>query len=110
MLEQPRGKREGRRVALDDNALKKITHFCEELKKAHCRATHSQVVSMALNIFFESYLTKERSKFEKSFFDRRSYLKSMLNESNSEEEITHSIKTFLKKIEGASNRNKKKEL
>lgn len=93
-------KREGRRVLLDDKAVKQVSQLSLKLKHHHCKATHSQIVSRVVSLFLDRYLEKEWKSLEKGFFDKKTYLKAMLDSSNSEEELTSSVKTFLKKVKG----------
>lgn len=107
MIEAPKGKREGRRVLLSNKALKGVNQISSELKEAHCKLTHSSLVSKIVEVFFDRYYKREKTKLEKEFFDQKAYLKSVLSGAVSEEEISASVKKFLKKVGG---NNAKKSL
>lgn len=101
-------KRMGRRILLTDDSLRKLSKFESKLKEGHCKVTHSLLVSRIVEVFIDKYSKKEQGDFEKKFFDQKSYLKSVLNGSMSEEEVSVSIKKFLKKVD-QKRINKEKE-
>ena len=101
--------RKGRRILLSDDSLSKLNSFESKLKEGHCKVTHSLLVSKIIEVFIDKYSTKEISSFEKEFFDQKSYLKSVLNGSMSGEELTTSIKKFLKKVDSKVITSKKEK-
>lgn len=101
--------RKGKRILLTDGSLRKLNVFENKLKEGHCKVTHSLLVSKIVEVFIDKYSSKEREGFEKEFFDQKSYLKSVLSGSMSEEEISISMKKFLKKVEQKRNNSKKEK-
>ena len=90
-------KKEGRRVILNDKALSEVNKAIRELRRRHCKVSHSALVSVALEIFFEKYFLKEVKQFEMSFFNQKSYLKSVLDSERSPEEIINSLRNLTRK-------------
>ena len=98
MKETSKRKIEGRRIFLDDSSLEHIKRLSKELKEGHCKVTHSELVSKIINIFFDRYLKREQKRLEKEFFNQKLYLKSVLKDSSSEDNIVASFEKLAKKV------------
>ena len=101
---------QAKRIVLESNPALKVISALEELRSAHCRVTASQLVSAIVEHYFQTQYQaeKERTRLEKLFFSQRSYLKSILQKSSSEEEILESLKACSERLNGALERRTKK--
>ena len=108
MGDSAKGKREGRRVLLDNVALDAIKVISQKLKVSHCKVTHSQLVSYIVDCFFRKYLIREQKHLEDTFFDKKAYLKSLLTGNSTEEELAESVRLLLKKPSRGLRNEKKK--
>lgn len=57
----------------------------------------TDLVNMALDLFFEKHLNQYEKLIEKRFFDRKKYLKELLKASSTES-LDESLKTLVRKI------------
>ena len=60
-----------------------------------------------LEIFFKKEFSRSKKDFEKKFFDRRKYLKKML-QSSSAESLDQGLKEYMKKYSKGSCKKEKK--
>ena len=84
-----------RRILLDQKSAQQLDEFVKKLKQDSCKTDASKIVNEILNIFFKSYMNQEYDSFVKKFFDKRSYLKSLINSVPSDE-LDASIEDYLK--------------
>ena len=102
-----------RRILLDENSAKDISKWIERLRKDSCKVDASKLVNVILRIFFQKYGPFEYDHLVNEFFDKKSYLKNLIN-STSAEEIDDSVKKYLGKVTPKKKRGrkpkKKKEL
>lgn len=68
-----------------------------ELKDRHCKVNLSNVANLALEIFFDKYFETSMGVFEKRFFDRKKYLKDLIQSGN-QDSLDNSLKEYVKKI------------
>lgn len=79
------------------------------LKSKACKATPSGVASKALEIFFTKYFNNEKKNLEKIFFDKKSYIKNILDNSCEDDEIlSDSLRQLLTKMKPRKVRSKRK--
>lgn len=102
-------KREGRKISLDDEAVKNINSALISLRAKSCRLGHSQLASFAINVFFEKYYKKEVKNFEQSFFSEKAYLKNIVSGSEDLDELTNSLGKFLKRVKQTQSSSTKAE-
>ena len=86
-----------RRVLLDGEVSDMASHLVKKLRKNSCILDTSQLVNVVLHIFFEKYIDSEYETISNKFFDRKKYLKSLINKS-SNQEIDDEIKKYLGKF------------
>lgn len=68
----------GKRVVLTEKARESIAKFQIVLKEKHCKCSPSDIVSYLTEIFFKKYKDKESKNFESKFFDEKIYLRALL--------------------------------
>ena len=95
-----------RRILLDQRSAKQLDEFIRKLKQDSCKTDASKMVNEILNIFFKSYMNQEYDSFVKKFFDKRSYLKSLINSVPSDE-LDASIEDYLKNRLSTKKRGRK---
>lgn len=67
-----------------------------------CKATPSGVASKALEIFFNKYFENEKKNMEKTFFDKKSYIKDILDNSCEDDEaLKDSLRELILKMKPA---------
>ncbi len=66
-------------------------------KGAHFKLNEAKLASVVIEIFCAKYLDKERKQIEAKFFNKKSYLKMLIEKSGSEEELSSSLNEFFHK-------------
>ena len=94
--EERRQKSSARRVLLGTEQADLIAELLDKLRESSCKVDTSKIVDQILLIFFQKYASLEYNNISKVFFDKKSYLKELIN-GTSEEEIDKSIAEYLKK-------------
>ena len=98
----------GKRVLLSEHNTALTLRAIEDFKSKHCKLNMTDLVNTALDLFFEKHLTQYEKQIEKSFFDRKKYLKELLK-SDSTEKLDESLKTLVRKINPRKKRKAKHE-
>ncbi len=96
--EKTKGGMDGRRIALSNVALKFLDLEVKRIKEKgpYYKINESKLASAIIELFSSKYLKKEFKDIEDRFFDKKIYLKMMIEQSRSEEELESSINNFLK--------------
>ena len=93
------------RINLGTEAIKALSSMIEELKKEgdFVKVTPSGLVSQIVGHYFKTDFAKERTRLVKEYTDRREYLKIILRDVKSEEELDHALaKMAAKKHRGST--------
>ena len=90
-------KNDGKRVLLSPSNVNLVTDAIKSLRDKQCKVNSSDFTNEVLEIFFKKYMILNQRKLETKFFDRREYLKNVLN-SDSEKDFDESLKKLLRKI------------
>lgn len=86
----------GKRIALSSEAFAVLRVEVNLLKQkgAHFKVNEATLASVLIEIFCSKYLDKERKRIESNFFDKKSYLKMMIEKSTSEADLSNSLNEF----------------
>ncbi|MCT4642794.1 MAG: hypothetical protein N4A33_10915 [Bacteriovoracaceae bacterium] len=89
----------GRRVALTIEATKYLEESINELtqNKKYIKVTEAKLVSKALVLYFQRYFKKDKKELENIFLDKKAYLKEIIQNSQSDEELINSVKKYIGK-------------
>lgn len=89
---------DGKRIALSCSALSFLELEVRRIKEKgpYYKINESKLASAIIELFNSKYLKKDSKDIEDRFFDKKVYLKMMIEQSNSEEELEKSINQFLK--------------
>lgn len=68
-----------------------------ELRGKNCKVNLSELTNEIMAIFFEKHFKGALKHFEKRFFDRKKYLKKLI-QSEAGENLDKSLKDYLKKV------------
>ncbi len=85
-----------RRIVLEQKQASLVTDLVTRLREGSCRTDSSKVVNQIIAIFFQKYAEREYDSIAEMFFDKRSYLRSLINTAPIED-IDKSIKEYLNK-------------
>jgi hypothetical protein len=93
----------GKRLLLSSEAYALLVAEVNKLKQkgAHFKLNEAKLASVVIEIFCTKYLDKERKQIEAKFFNKKSYLKMLIEKSESEEDLSSSLDEFLHKSKKA---------
>lgn len=91
----------GKRVLLDEDAYKSLVTFLVEIKnsKKHIKVNEGRLVSEIVRHFFKKSYPKDKNILIEKFFDKQAFLKDLIVQSKSNEEMITSLKQYLGKQE-----------
>ena len=91
-----------RRIVLPNRVYDLLSNGAKDLKEkgVHFKVNEAKLGAAIIEIFFEKYWGKDRDQIEKMFFDKRTYLKTLIEKSNSEEDLSTSIIEYLQLSKG----------
>jgi hypothetical protein len=81
-----------KRIALSNEAMEILEKEIERVK-----LKESKLASAIIELFCSKYLEKERGKIEEIFIDKKSYLKTLIEQSMSEDELAKTLNDFINK-------------
>ena len=84
------------RVLLEKEQANLVSGLVEKLKADYCKVDSSKLVNQIVAIFFQKYVSREYNSIAEMFFNKRGYLRSLINDT-SIEDIDESIKAYLGK-------------
>lgn len=84
------------RVLLEKEQATRVGDLVIKLRNDYCKVDSSKLVNQIVATFFHKYAEQEHSAIVTKFFDKRSYLRNMIN-TTPLEEIDVSIKSYLGK-------------
>ena len=79
-----------------------FSRLSEEVQKIRAKGSHyklneGRLAAAIIDKFFERYIEKDRDRLLEKFLDKKSYLKSLITNSASEEELAAFMKTSQRK-------------
>ena len=84
------------RVLLEKEQAKLVAELVTKLKADFCKVDSSKLLNQIVAIFFEKYAVQEYGNMTATFFDKRGYLRNLINTAKIED-IDKSIKAYLGK-------------
>ena len=84
------------RVLLDKEQANLIAELVTKLKSDFCKVDSSKLLNQIVAIFFQKYAAQEYGNMTATFFDKRGYLRNLVNTAPLED-IDTSIKAYLGK-------------
>ena len=84
------------RVLLDKEQANLIAELVTKLKSDFCKVDSSKLLNQIVAIFFQKYAAQEYGNMTATFFDKRGYLRNLINTAQIED-IDTSIKAYLEK-------------
>ncbi len=90
---------DGKRIALSSEAYTALEVEVDKLKQkgSHFKLNEAKLASVVIEIFCSKYLHKERKQIEARFFDKKSYLKTMIEKAASDDDLSCSLNEFFHK-------------
>lgn len=87
----------GKRIVLSSPAFELLEEEVRLIKEkgAHFKINESKLASAIIELFVLKYFNKDREKIEARFFDKKIYLKELIEKSANEEELSESLDKFL---------------
>ena len=87
----------GRRIGLSPQATKFLEDTVKDMKQDNdfIKINEAKLASEIITRYFEKYFSKEKEQLEKIFFDKKLYLKKIIQNSNSDEELLESVSKYL---------------
>lgn len=85
-----------KRIALSSDVYARLEAEVIRLKQkgSHFKLNEAKLAGVLIEIFCAKYLEKESKMIEAKFFDKKSYLKALIEKSTSEEELSDSLNNF----------------
>ncbi len=84
------------RVLLDQEQASLVAELVTKLKADYCKLDSSKLLNLIVVIFFEKYAVQEYDNIAATFFDKRGYLRNLINTAPLDD-IDTSIKAYLGK-------------
>ncbi len=101
-----------RRIALSPALLSRLESEVSRIRGlgSHYRVNESKLASAILSIFFDRYLEKDRETLDSRFVDRKAYLKQIVREASSEEELAIRLNEYLQTSNSKRRRGRKRKV
>ena len=98
-MDKPTKSSEVKRIAVSNDVLVLLANEVSRFRQfgEQYKVNESKLVSAIIERYFDRYINKDRTWLEKKFFDKRTYLRSLIDNSASDEALASSIKEFVKK-------------
>ena len=84
------------RVLLEKEQASLVIELVAKLRGDYCKVDSSKLLNQIVAIFFQKYAAQEYDGIAATFFDKRGYLRNLINTAPIED-IDKSIKTYLGK-------------
>ncbi len=94
------------RVLLEKEQAKLVAELVTKLKADFCKVDSSKLLNLIVAIFFQKYAAQEYDRIAVKFFDKRGYLRNLINDT-SIENIDESIKEYLGKRQAVKGKKRK---
>ena len=88
----------GKRLLIDESALESLCSAVSEIKysQEYSKINEGRLASEILNHFFRRYYLKDKNLLSKRFFNKRAFLKNLIQKTDSDEEILESFQKHLR--------------
>ncbi|MCB0368315.1 MAG: hypothetical protein KDD45_02460 [Bdellovibrionales bacterium] len=103
---ESKGREMVKRILLTDQQAKQVSDLLCRLRADSCRVDTSKIVNEILSLFFNKYEELEFQFLKGQFFDKKSYLKKLI-QSASSENIDESIMQYINKSVPTKRRGRK---
>ena len=103
---ESKGREMVKRILLTDLQAKQVSDLLCRLRADSCRVDTSKIVNEILSLFFNKYEELEFQFLKGQFFDKKSYLKKLI-QSASSENIDESIMQYINKSVPTKRRGRK---
>lgn len=86
-----------KRIPLPDGVFAMLSNEVQVIKQkgVHFKVNEAKLVAAVVELFFELHLEKDRTRLAAKFFDKRAYLKTLIEKSESEADLSASLNEFL---------------
>lgn len=64
-------------------------------KGVHFKVNEAKLIGAIVELFFELHLEKDRARLEAKFFDKKAYLKTLIEKAESEADLSASLNEYL---------------
>ena len=90
---------DGKRIALSTTALELLEAEVKRIKEKgpHFKLNESKLASAIIELFSAKYLNKECEQIEAKFFDKKTYLRILIEKSRSEDDLSNYLNEFIQK-------------
>lgn len=90
---------DGKRLALTAEVGAMLEAEVKRIKEkgAYFKVNEARLANVIIEIFCAKYLVKSQQEIEARFFDKKSYLKKLIDKSTSEDELSESLTKFIHK-------------
>ena len=95
-----------KRILMEDKQANAIMDLMNKMRKDSCKLDASKIVNEILDLFFRKYEATEFRSLKEKFFDKKSFLKNLINNSSSDD-IDESIKQYLSQTRPIKKRGRK---
>lgn len=95
----PKQQQDGKRIILTQEVYTALESVVSGLKAKgdYFKVNEARLANVIIEIFCAKYLIKEQKKIEAQFFDKKSYLKTLIENSASEDDLSTSLSEFMQK-------------
>jgi len=85
-------------VIVSAEVYEKLSQLVQQLKSkgSYFKVNESKMANELIGRYLKTYFEKDRKKIEQRFYDKRLYLKTLVTNSLSEEELEISLHNFIK--------------
>ena len=96
-MDENKRNEDGKRIALSTQLFEALEREVAAIKQkgSHLKVNESKLATAMIERFMDRYSTKDRKWIEDKFFDKRTYLKGLIDKSTSEDDLSSSVKEFL---------------
>lgn len=95
-----------KRIALTDGAIQFLEAEVIRIREkgTQYKINESKLASAIIELFSLKYYKRESEEIENKFFDKKIYLRKLIEKSNSEEDLENSLNEFLNKARPKKNK------
>ena len=99
MIKPENNTSKGRRILIDEQTYENLSCAVIEIKnlQEYSKINEGKLAVEILNLFFKKYYLKDKNILAKKFFNKRTFLRSLLQKSKSDEDILKSLDKYMKK-------------
>ena len=89
----------GKKIILTNEVYELVGAEVAQLREKgnHFKVNETKLVNVLLELFFAKYLVKEREILEGKFFNKKAYLKMLIDKSATEDDLSNSLNEFIQK-------------